>query len=466
MRTSIQSNFDRLFDKFESMNTGSPSRKNQRFAASPGSRGGAHTDGARHLHYQAVNVDELVVDPEHFSIAFANASTFKSHLDRLLELNVDAACLAETNHTPGDMRTHKYIQRGNEWERVNLHWSPAVRAPKDQRTRGRASAGVLFASSLKWSPEALEGTPLEPYVRAGRVTITKVHYTDSRFAWIVTTYAHVLKDHENREANQKFLAALYTYLAPRSHEDVVIIGDFNIELSGDLATSQAMNTEAFVDITAAMAQDKLIPTYKCGAASSCIDRVVVSRSMWTRVDSMSVVQDMATGPHRPIIVQFRRECLPLPPRLNNVGEIKQGDCPPTEDTIAKWQSMKVVDFLLFEQAAKELDIDKMYHLWSALWESFLLLDVPDNFDRKHCVGRAAATVQFTKGESLRQGRAILTDAERQLWRLKGLAQRLLQGRAVFEQRTWHRLRLLWASTTARRTLAVPIHNDHAALELL
>eukprot|EP00971_Amphidinium_carterae_P327134 6458311-Amphidinium_carterae.3 len=227
-----------------------------------------------------------------------------------------------------------------------------------------------------------------------------------------------------------------------------------------------MHTTAFVDITAAIATAEPLPTYQCAAACSCIDRVVVSRSMWTRIDSLCVIQNMATGPHRPILVQFRRDAFFSHPRLNQVGEILQGNSPPSEETIARWQASKVSDFVLFEQAVHEQDVDKLYFLWSSIWESYLLLDVPDNFDRKHCTGRAKAAVQFTKGETLRQGRAVLTDAERQLWRLKGLAQSLLQGRAVFEQRTWHRLRLLWASISVRRTLAVPIQNDVAALGTL
>eukprot|EP00971_Amphidinium_carterae_P226674 4495797-Amphidinium_carterae.4 len=466
MRTSIQSNFDRLFDRFESMNTGSPSRKNARGAASPGSRGGTHVNLAKSIRYHAANAEDVVVDPSHFSLAFVNAATFKTHLDRLLELNVQCACLAETNHTLQDMRTHKYVQRGSEWERVNLHWSPPVRQPKDQRTRGRASAGVLFASSLCWEAEDLVNTPLEQFSNAGRLTITKVHYSSTRFVWVVTIYAHVLKDQANREANQCFLSALYTYLAPRCEEDIVILGDFNIELSTDMATLQAIHTTAFVDVTEAVAVDEVLPTYQCAAASSCIDRVVVSRSMWSRIDSLCVVQDMAMGPHRPILVQFRRDCFFAHPRLNQVGEIMQGSCPPSEDTIARWQASRVADFVLFEQAVHDQDVDKLYLLWSSIWESYLLLDVPDNLDTKHCLGRAKAAVQFTKGETLRQGRAVLTDAERQLWRLKGLAQTLLQGRAIFEQRTWHRLRLLWSKISVRRTLTVPDQNDVAALATL
>eukprot|EP00971_Amphidinium_carterae_P255924 5081485-Amphidinium_carterae.2 len=466
MRTAIQSNFDRLFDRFESMNTGSPSRKNARSAASPGSHGGTHVNLAKSIRYYAANVEEVAVDPSLFSLAFVNASTFRTHLDRLLELNVECACLAETNHTPQDMRSHKYVQRGPEWERVNLHWSPSVRQPKDQRMRGRASAGVLLASSLRWVAEDLVNTPLEQYATAGRITITKVHYSTTRFVWVATIYAHVLRDQANREANQGFLAALYTYLAPRSEEDIIIIGDFNIELSTDMATLQAMHTTAFVDVTDAIATDEVLPTYQCAAACSCIDRVVVSRSMWARIDSLCVIQDMAMGPHRPILVQFRRDSFFAHPRLNQVGEILQGSCPPSEDAIAKWQASKIADFVLFEQAVHEQDVDKLYLLWSSIWESYLLLDVPDNFDIKHCLGRAKAAVQFTQGETLRQGRAVLTDAERQLWRLKGLAQTLLQGRAVFEQRTWHRLRLLWASISARRTLTLPAQNDVAALPTL
>eukprot|EP00971_Amphidinium_carterae_P035956 706926-Amphidinium_carterae.1 len=108
----------------------------------------------------------------------------------------------------------------------------------------------------------------------------------------------------------------------------------------------------------------------------------------------------------------------------------------------------------------------MYFLWSSIWESFLFLNVPDNFDRSHCLGRATAAVQFTKGDTVRQGRAVLTDAERQLWRLKGLAQSLHQRRAIFEQRTWRRLRLLWSSISARRSLDVPLDDDVDKLPVL
>eukprot|EP00971_Amphidinium_carterae_P191952 3808703-Amphidinium_carterae.1 len=63
-----------------------------RAAESPNSRGGL-------VSYAAKELDELVVDPSMFSAAFANASTHKVHLDRLLELNVNCVCMAETNHT-------------------------------------------------------------------------------------------------------------------------------------------------------------------------------------------------------------------------------------------------------------------------------------------------------------------------------------------------------------------------------
>eukprot|EP00971_Amphidinium_carterae_P117051 2317962-Amphidinium_carterae.2 len=245
LRSSIQVNFDRLFDKFEAMNSGSPSRKNARSTLSPASRGGT-ADGAvgRAIKYGAIDVEDLVVSPELFSLAFVNGATFKSHLDRLLELNVDGVGLAETNHTPADMHDHKYIPRGSEWERVNLQWSPAVRAPKDQRTPGRASSGVLFASPLVWEEETLLGTPLERFSKQGRVCVTKVHYTASRAVWIATIYAHVTKDHEHRVQNQLMLSAIFEHFAPRSEEDIIIIiGDFNVELEGDLASIQAIQTD-------------------------------------------------------------------------------------------------------------------------------------------------------------------------------------------------------------------------------
>eukprot|EP00971_Amphidinium_carterae_P265176 5260137-Amphidinium_carterae.1 len=350
------------------------------------------------------------------------------------------------------MHTHKYIPRGSEWERVNLHWSPSVRAPRDQRTPGRASSGVMFASPLKWEEESLQGTPLERFSKEGRVCVTKVHYSASRFAWIATIYAHVTKNNEHRAQNQLMLSALFEYFASRS---IIIMGDFNVELDGDLASIQAIQTEAFVDISGAITDQTPLPTYVCASAASCIDRVVVSRSMWTRIDSFWVIQDMATGPHRPIVVQFTKQPSTAHPRLNNVGEILPGNSPPTEEAIATWQVSKMPDFLLFEEAARNQDVDRMYYLWSSIWESFLLLDVPTDFDWGHCLGRAAAAVQYSKGEAIRQGRAVLTDAERQLWRLKGLAQLLHQGRAIYEKRTWRRLRLLWSSVSARRTLPVP-----------
>eukprot|EP00971_Amphidinium_carterae_P332017 6465911-Amphidinium_carterae.1 len=197
------------------------------------------------LRYCSTSVDELEIDPQMFSLAFVNAATHKVHLDRMLELNVDCVCMAETNHTDQDSCGHRYVKRGKEWERVNFHWSPAVRKAKDQRTRGRASAGVLCASSQKWTLHDLTGTVIEPYSKEGRICVTKLHYCSSRFAWIVTLYAHVDKDAESRASNQKMLTTLYEYLAPFSREDVIIVGDFNMEFPDDLASILATQTEAY-----------------------------------------------------------------------------------------------------------------------------------------------------------------------------------------------------------------------------
>eukprot|EP00971_Amphidinium_carterae_P332754 6467060-Amphidinium_carterae.1 len=234
----------------------------------------------------------------------------------------------------------------------------------------------------------------------------------------------------------------------------------------DLATALAIQTEAYVDVAAALADPEVIHTYQCGAATSCIDRVVVSRSMWARVRALHIVPDMATGPHRPLVIQFHTDAVAAPPRLSHVGEILEGTDPPSAVDVQAWQTTKLPDFALFEQAAIDMDVNKMYQLWASVWESYLLLNVPHDFDRVHCLGRAAAAVHFTSGEKVREGRAVLTDAERQLWRLKGLAQVLMQRRAVFEQRTWRRLRLLWASISARRSLDVPLEDDLSKLPAL
>eukprot|EP00971_Amphidinium_carterae_P104431 2067992-Amphidinium_carterae.1 len=72
-----------------------------------------------------------------------------------------------------------------------------------------------------------------------------MHYTSSRFAWIVTIYAHVAKDAEHRAANQQMLTLLFEFLAPYSGEDVIVVGDFNMEPHEDLATALAIQTEAY-----------------------------------------------------------------------------------------------------------------------------------------------------------------------------------------------------------------------------
>eukprot|EP00971_Amphidinium_carterae_P222649 4418956-Amphidinium_carterae.4 len=179
-----------------------PNHSGELFPKGPPRRGGTQTTPERPGSYCTCSCDDFVVEPHTLSLAFVNASSYKLHLDRMLELNANVVVMAESNHTPEDARGHKYISRGTEWERVNLHWSPAVRAPRDQRTKGRASSGVVLASSLKWEAECLDGTPLEKDHKQGRVIVTKVHYAESRAAWVVSIYAPVLRDAQQRVENQ------------------------------------------------------------------------------------------------------------------------------------------------------------------------------------------------------------------------------------------------------------------------
>eukprot|EP00971_Amphidinium_carterae_P185654 3686186-Amphidinium_carterae.6 len=176
--------------------------------------------------------------------------------------------MAESNHHKEDMADHRYVAIGNRWERVNLHWSPPPRLPKDQRIKGRASAGVVLASSKVWEAEDLETTSLQRYHREGRVIISKVHYAKGR--------------QRGGPDNQ------------------IVVGDYNIEISQDLATILAVQTEAFVDVSYAVAGDEVLPTYECGAAATAIDRIVVSRSLWARTESLHMVKAMAMGPHYPL----------------------------------------------------------------------------------------------------------------------------------------------------------------------
>eukprot|EP00971_Amphidinium_carterae_P025051 494601-Amphidinium_carterae.1 len=120
----------------------------------------------------------------------------------------------------------------------------------------------------------------------------------------------------------------------------------------------ATQTEAFVDVAATLAEGSPIATYICGPASTSIDRVIVSRSMWSRIRSMHIITDMAMGPHRPLVVQFATDAIPSHPRLNNVGEILEGPSPPDADRVEAWQVSKMPDFLLFEEAAQNLDVDR------------------------------------------------------------------------------------------------------------
>eukprot|EP00971_Amphidinium_carterae_P185653 3686186-Amphidinium_carterae.5 len=105
----------------------------------------------------------------------------------------------------------------------------------------------------------------------------------------------------------------------------------------------------------------------------------------------------------------------------------------------------------------------MAHLWASLWESYLVITAPASLDRRHCLGRVKAPVQFTKGESRREGRAILTDEERQLWRMFGLAQLLWYREAIYPDRTWRRLRLLHSSLSAKRSIDLVDTNDPGQL---
>eukprot|EP00971_Amphidinium_carterae_P270420 5365608-Amphidinium_carterae.1 len=124
----MQANFDRLFERFEQMNTGSVARKSARSSRSPSrgghrvccesmcgtqiptpvhgqcgftcaphsNRGGSGQHDADPICYTSCCSDECGFDSGTFSVAFVNASTHKLHLDRLLELNTSAVVMAET----------------------------------------------------------------------------------------------------------------------------------------------------------------------------------------------------------------------------------------------------------------------------------------------------------------------------------------------------------------------------------
>eukprot|EP00971_Amphidinium_carterae_P115396 2285515-Amphidinium_carterae.1 len=182
--------------------------------------------------------------------------------------------MAESNHHKGDMVDHRYIAIGQRWERTNLHWSPPPREPKDQRVRGRPSSGVVLASAYTWEAEDLHGSALHTYHLEGRVILTKVHYAAGRSMWVATIYAPNCKDAATRADNQRFLNDLFTYLVGRSDEDIIIVGDFNVEVAHDLASIHAIQSEAFVDVSYAVAGLDVLPTYECGAAATAIDRIV------------------------------------------------------------------------------------------------------------------------------------------------------------------------------------------------
>eukprot|EP00971_Amphidinium_carterae_P311519 6191536-Amphidinium_carterae.3 len=458
----MQSNFDRLFHNIDNLN-GSP-RKVLR-SSSQGSRGGRHESDPSlrgGIRYVSQSVDELQISEGAFSLAFANAATHRGHLDKLLELDSSAVSMAETNHTASDMVDHKYVATGDRWERVNIDWGHPVRQARDQKEKGRASAGVLFASSLVWQHVDLLSSPLRPHFLAGRVLVNKVFYRPNHFAWVITLYNFVLKDGPARDSNQSLLHDVFTYLAPLHCEDVLLVGDFNIESDQDLSTIRAIRDGAFVDVAASAAPGEQICTYTCGAANTAIDRVVVSRSLWARTLALTVIEGLATGPHKPILVQFDCGPLTLHPRLNTVVPIP-GSTDPCPALVHAWQCSHAEDFNLFLELAAAKDVHRLYSLWARLWESYLLLSAPTGFDRRHGQGRATGCVQFSKGEYVRKGRAILTDAERDLWRMLGLTQSIRQSRAIYPERTWRRLSLLHAATKTRRSLDFPQREDPSSM---
>eukprot|EP00971_Amphidinium_carterae_P135393 2682918-Amphidinium_carterae.1 len=457
----MQSNFDKLFNAFEQRNLGdSLTRKAQRTDE--------HRGGAPKVAIETP-LEDLDLDQSQFHILYVNPSTHKGHLDRMIEVGADVTIIGEANHVQSDMKSSRWLPNAQDGHtEFHLAWTDAVRAPRDQRVKGRASAGIVMASQLVLAQHPFANLEIEELVKCGRLLMRRVEFTPGEWLNIFAIYSPVATWPQDTTAATEFLTKVVQAVMCAPEEMSIIIGDFNLEFQQDVVSQAAVASGVLNEVSAILADDNgwTPTTYRTRSTATRIDRVLCTPNLRARIAKLTVCSHAATGAHLPVVLSIEKGEIRLPPVLKPVLEIPvhEGRVDPAK--AVRWQLRSVPMLESLQQALDSFDLERAHYLWSSLWEAYLQQTAPEDHNWSMFTGRASAKVQFRAKGKMRQSTQVQTDAERELWRLLGIMQGHRQGRFQRSDKVILVGERLYARVVKRRSLPPLVWDCAEACEQL
>eukprot|EP00971_Amphidinium_carterae_P315240 6265471-Amphidinium_carterae.4 len=358
----MQANFDRLFSAFEARNTEAPHKAPR----TDDLRGGAPL-------LQETDYADLILDDALFNLAFCNPSTFRVHVDRILDDAFDAVLLAESNHCASDIKEVRILpQTDGRFVCYNLAWTHPVRTVGDHHLKGRPSAGLVLAAKKPILRHPLASPDIENLDREGRLLFRRIEIFANCWVNVFGIYAPVVGWDQDTTASTNFLAALM---------------------------EQAMQARgALLDIGQVLAVDGVTqaPTYRTSSAASVIDRVMCTPALIRYVAGLAVCTSAGTGAHQPIVVSFHSDAPKSPLQLVEVLQIPppQDACDPKR--VLFWQLCNADNFRRVREALDEGDVNGAYFRWATIWEQYLQRIAPQ---APNCNGRSTQAGPRRKSSS-------------------------------------------------------------------
>eukprot|EP00971_Amphidinium_carterae_P298038 5922090-Amphidinium_carterae.1 len=365
------------------------------------------------------------------------------------------AILAESNHIAAEVRDKKTLPNQTEGTTTfHLAWTHPVRQPGDHHRVGRASAGLVMASTLPLCSHPLAHEAVDAMDKLGRLICRRLEFAAGQWLNVFGVYAPVTGWDHNSEANSQFLAQLFEAVLASPDEHNLVIGDYNVPFLEDALSQSVQARGVLVDLGHIFLREgeQRPPTYRTRSSESVIDRAMCSPSLLPFIDAMTICTNSGFGPHQPLVIELRAVHNKPPPMLSEVLPIPIAAGPVAPAVVLDWQ---LTNAGRMDECRRLLDAgnnEQAYHIWAALWENFLQHTAPEQANWHKFTGRATAKANFRQPGAQRQHTQLQSEEEKTLWKILGLLQGHRQGRDTACARLRDKAERLIAGISARRSL--------------
>eukprot|EP00971_Amphidinium_carterae_P346551 6488088-Amphidinium_carterae.1 len=313
-------------------------------------------------------------DADLFHVAFCNTTTFRGHLDRFLDEPVDVSIIAESNHTPEDVKDNRHLPtNGDGFVTFNLAWTHPLRSRGDHHVKGRPSSGLVMAARLPILRLPFETEIVKQLNLAGRMLCRRIEISPSCWLNIFAIYAPTIGWDQDPTHSMEFLSAVMEEILKAPDELNLLVGDFNVPFNEDPISQAVQARGTMIDIGQVLGVDGATQaaTYRTRSTATKIDRAMCSPALLRHIAAFTVCTNFGTGAHLPVVISLNKWVDKPLTLLQEVLQIPSPLSPLPAEKVVQWQLQNAGALHHFRDHLDNGDVHSAYFKWATLWEGYL-----------------------------------------------------------------------------------------------